>query len=231
MKINLRMAALLTLAGGLLSMVPMTFGVSKAAEGEKPVLSSLQCAAVYFVATKSYSDPNYLAMVKRYYMDSDHIYSAKAKEQSEAMGLKFYRAWQDGTLDADTPLASAKYCSKTYQIDLPVLDEAVVNHKPPPRVAASSSQLTSQGGASSAEAACSNASERYRTILHAMPGRLSAVGPRQTKECDRPGPLCDMPRPNSKWYYEMGQICSSLKPVEEDIRRYCGENIAKLDDC
>lgn len=224
MNSNLRIVGLITFAIGLLATLTLAFSASKAKAGDEEFNAHL-CASVYAAVTNDPTDQNYQAMQFRYYAYSDYSSQEAALKEITRAATAVRTALRDGRLEPAAVLSVVKECARVQKIPAP---EISYNLRPGSSSPSSSPAAT---GPSQAGAACESASERYRSTLRAMPGRLAAKGPRSYKECDRPGPMCNVVRNNSAWYYEMGKICTELKPIQEDIRRYCGETVADLDDC
>ena len=227
---KLRIAGLMIASTGLAAAITLALTPSPAKAGDEQYTLHM-CAAVYSAVMGNFADPNYLAMVHQYYLYSPYTLEADASNEVTRASLALVKAVYEGKISEDDVFVVMKGCARVHNIPPPEISyNKWPNHAKPPVAQARSSAPVSVAP-SKTELACESASNRYRSILQSIPGRLSAAGPRQYKECDRPGPMCNVARNNSKWYYEMGKICSELKPVQNEIRQQCGETIADLDDC
>lgn len=213
-------------------LVPLTIGTSRAAE-EDASLDAYTCAGVYFSITNLASDANYRAMEHQYYLASPLGVDEAADSASKA-GTNLTKALREGRISASTIMDGAKMCSKKFDIPLPVISRVDFPDyaAPEPTTSFSTYAPVASAPLTPAESpACIDANNRYVSILRSMPGRLEAAGPSETNECDDQGRQCGIWHRNSKFYYTLGEICTSLKPAQEDIRRSCGEVVQDLDKC
>ena len=226
MNSNLRMVGSATAIIGILAILTLAFSATKVKAGDE-IYDEHLCASIYSAVTGNSDDQNYRAMQFRYYAISSYTTQEAAEKEITRAALALRKAVADGRLAEASVFSALKECVRVQKIPAP---ETSYNLRPKNASPPASRPIPVATGSSEA-AACEGASERYRSTLRSMPGRLAAKGPRQYKECDRPGPMCDVVRNNSDWYYEMGKICTELKPIQEDIRRYCGETVQNLDAC
>lgn len=227
MSSQLRIVGLVTFALGLLATLALS--ASKAQAGDEQFDAHL-CAAVYSAVASDPTDQNYQAMQFRYYAYSDYSSQEAALKEITRAAAAVRTEVREGRVEPAALLNVVKECARVQKIPAPDISYNLRPGSSAPSSSAPSSSAAATGP-SQAGAACESASERYQSTLRAMPDRLAAKGPRAYKDCDRPGPMCNVVRNNSAWYYEMGKICTELKPIQEDIRRYCGETVADLDDC
>lgn len=227
---KLRIAGLLTASTGFAAGFALALNPSPANAADED-FTLHTCAAVYSAVKGNFADPNYLAMVHQYYLYSPYTSEEAARKEISRAGNAADDGVHAGKITEDGLFAVMYECARVHKIPPPEISyNRWPRHANPPVAQARSSAPTSVAP-TKAELACESASSRYQSILQSIPGRLDAAGPRQYKECDRPGPMCNVARNNSKWYYEMGKICSELKPVQNEIRLQCGETLADLDGC
>ncbi len=214
---------------GLLGTLTLAFSATNLKAGDESYDEHL-CAAIYSAVTGDSADQNYKAMLFRYYAISEYSSQEAAETEISRAALALRKAVHDGKLEAATVFGALKTCVRVQKIPAPSISYNVWPEYASQPTRPSNPAVPSTNNSGNA-AACESASANYRSTLRSMPGRLEAKGPRNYKSCDRPGPLCNMVQKNSAWYYEMGKICQELKPIQENIRRYCGETIQDLDDC
>lgn len=226
MNSNLRIVGLMTFVIGLLATLTLAVSATKAKAGDEQ-FDAHMCATIYYAVAGNPNDQNYRAMQFRYYAFSEFSSQEAAEKEIARAALALRKAVDDGRIEPATVFYILKNCARVQKLPEPEISYSLwPQYASPP----ASRPIPAATGSNQA-AACESASERYRSTLRSMPGRLEAKGPRKYKSCDRPGPMCNMVRDNADWYYEMGRICSELKPIQEDIRRYCGETVQDLDDC